>query len=85
MKATNMGIMGTNVKMSILEPRFEVQNIEKKIIGNRYESKVVLEDKVYLETYYKHQPGNVLVDEIPANIKAQGLQTSRWMLTKINN
>ncbi len=82
MKATNMGIMGIDVKRSILEQGFEVQNIEKKILGNKYELKVVLEDKVCLETYYKHQPRNVVLDEILANIKAKGLQTSKWMLTK---
>jgi hypothetical protein len=51
-----------------------VQNIEKRIHGNRYEPKVALKDKVYLDTYYKHQPRSVVVDEIIVKTKAQGLQ-----------
>jgi len=35
---------------------------------------------VCLETYYKHQPGSVIMDETLANIKAQGLQIAGWML-----
>jgi hypothetical protein len=35
------------VKTNILEQEFGVQSIEKKIGGNKYEAKVVLEDKVY--------------------------------------
>jgi hypothetical protein len=30
--------------------------------------------------YYKHQLGNVIVDETPTKIKAQGLQIVRWTL-----
>jgi hypothetical protein len=30
--------------------------------------------------YYIHQPGNVVVDEIPTKIKAQGLLIARWTL-----
>jgi len=41
---------------------------------NRYEPRVVLEDKVYLKTYYKHQLRNVQIDETPAKVKAQELQ-----------
>jgi hypothetical protein len=33
-----------------------------------------LEDKVYLETYYKHQLRSVVMDEIPTKIK-QGVGT----------
>jgi len=40
-----------------------MQSIEKKIHGNKYELEVALEDKVYPETYYRHQLGNVVVDE----------------------
>jgi hypothetical protein len=29
-----------------------------------------LEDKVYLERYYNHQPRNVAMDETPTKIKA---------------
>jgi hypothetical protein len=32
--------------------------------------------------YYKHQPRSVVMDEIPAKIKAQGLQIARWMLVE---
>jgi hypothetical protein len=56
-KTTNVEIMDTNVYTSILKQKFGVQNIEKKIVGNRYEPKVALKDKLYLETYYSHQPG----------------------------
>jgi hypothetical protein len=74
MKTTYVGIMDTNVNISFLEHGSEVQSIEKKILGNRYELEVALEDKVYPETYYRHQPRNVVVDETPTKIKAQGLQ-----------
>ncbi len=61
--------MVTNVKTTISKQGYEVQGIEKKILGNKYELKVVLEDKVYLETYYRHQPRNVIMDETLVNIK----------------
>jgi len=73
MKTIDVGIMDIDVKTSILEWGSKVQNIENKILGNKYEPKVTMEDKVYLETYYRHQPGNVIVDETLANIKARGL------------
>jgi len=79
-KATDVGIMDTYVKTIISKQGFEVHSIEKKIPSNRYEPEVVLEDKVYLDTYYKHQPKSVVVDEILATIKAQGLQIARWTL-----
>ncbi len=77
---TYVGIMDIDVKISILEQGFEVQSIEKKIPDNKYELEVVLEDKVYLKTYYRHQLGSVVVDETLVNIKTQGLQIARWML-----
>jgi hypothetical protein len=46
----------------------KIRNIDqrkKNKTGNKYEPEVTLEDKVYLETYYSHQPKNVVVDEIP--------------------
>jgi hypothetical protein len=70
MKTIDVGIMDIDVKISILEHGSEVQSIEKKILGNRYEPEVALEDKVYAKTYYKHQLRNVVVDETPTNIKA---------------
>jgi hypothetical protein len=70
MKTTDVEIMNTNVKTTISEQDFEVQNTEKKIAGNRYEPKIALEDKVSPKTYYSHQLGNVVVDETPAKIKA---------------
>jgi hypothetical protein len=73
-----MGIMDTNVKTSISEHGSKVWSIEKKILGNRYEPEIVLEDKVYPKTYYKHHPRSVVMDETPINIKAQGLQIARW-------
>jgi hypothetical protein len=44
--------------------------------------KVALEDKVYLKTYYKHQLGNVAVDETLTKIKARDLQIAGWTLTE---
>ncbi len=70
MKITDVGIMDTDVKTSISKQGFKVHNTSKKIFGNRYELKIALEDKVYLETYYRHQPRNIIVDEIPIKIKA---------------
>jgi hypothetical protein len=46
--------MDTNVKMNISEQGSEVQGTKKKILGNKYEPKVALEDKVYVEMYNKH-------------------------------
>ncbi len=74
--------MDIDVKTIILEQEFEVQSIDKKIASNKYEPKVPLEDKVYLETYYNHQPESVTVDEIQVKIKAHELQIARWTLTK---
>jgi hypothetical protein len=82
MKTTDVGIMDIDVKRSILKQGYEVQNTKKKIPNNRYEAKLALEDKVYPKMYYIHQLGNVIVDETPVNIKAQGLQITRWTLTK---
>jgi hypothetical protein len=70
MKTTNVDIMETNVTTNILEQGSRVHSIEKKILGNKYELEVALEDKLYLETYYNHQPKNVAVNETPAKIKA---------------
>ncbi len=55
--------MDINVKTSISKYRFEVQSTYKKILGNKYEPKVALDDKVYPKTYYRHQLGSVVVDE----------------------
>ncbi len=41
-----------------------------------------MEDKVYIETYYSHQLGSLIMEETLAKIKAQELQIARWMLTK---
>jgi hypothetical protein len=32
-----------------------------------------MEDKVYIETYYRHQPWSVAMDETPTKIKAHEL------------
>jgi len=47
--------------------------MEKKTIGNKYELKVTLEDKMNTKMYYNHQLGNVAMDETLAKIKAQKL------------
>jgi hypothetical protein len=72
-KTTNVEIMDTNVKIIILEQEFEVHSIEKKIAGNIYELEVALEDKLYLETYYNHQPRSFVVNETLKKIKTHEL------------
>jgi hypothetical protein len=47
--------------------------------NNIYDPKVIMEDKVYPKTYYRHQLGSVVMDETPTNIKAHGLQIAGWM------
>jgi hypothetical protein len=61
--------MDIDVKISISKQGSKVQNIDKKILGNKYEPKIALEDKVYPKTYYIHQPRSVIVDETLAKIK----------------
>jgi hypothetical protein len=70
LKTTNVGIIDIDVKTSISKQGSKVWSTKKKILGNIYEPEVALEDKVYLEMYYRHQPGSVVVDETPTNIKA---------------
>ncbi len=84
MKTTNVDveIVDTNVHTNTSKHKSRVQNIEKKIVGNKYEPEVALEDKVYLEMYYNHQLGNVVVDETTTRIKAQELEIVGWMLMK---
>ncbi len=74
MKTSDVEITDTNVKTSISQQEFGVQSIEKKIDNNKYEPKIVLEDKVYLNMYYNHQLGNVTVDETLAKIKEHELE-----------
>ncbi len=81
-KTTNVEIMDIDVKTNISAQGSQVQNIEKKILGNRYEPQIALGDKVYRETYYRHQLGSATMDEILVKIKAEELQIARWMLTK---
>ncbi len=69
-KTIDVEIMDTNVKTIISDQEVEVQSTKKKVDGNRYEPIVVSEDRVYSETYYNHQPRNVVVDETPTKIKA---------------
>jgi len=82
MKTLDVEIMDTNVKTSISQQEFGVQSIEKKIDNNKYEPKIVLEDKVYLNMYYNHQLGNVTADETLAKIKEHELEIVGWTLTK---
>jgi hypothetical protein len=46
MKTTYVEIMDTDLKTSISEQGSEVQSTKTKILGNRYELKVALENKV---------------------------------------
>ncbi len=65
--------MDTYVKTGILKHGSKIQSTENKIVGNIYELEVALKDKVYLETYYKHQLWTLVVDETLSKIKAQEL------------
>jgi hypothetical protein len=79
-KTKDVEIMDIDMNISISKQTFRVQSIKKKVPSNRYELEVVLEDKVYPEMYYRHQLGNVAVDETLVKIKAQELQIARSML-----
>jgi hypothetical protein len=50
MKTIDVEIMDINVNISNSELKSRVHIIEQKTIGNKYEPKVVLKDKVYHET-----------------------------------
>jgi thiamine biosynthesis lipoprotein ApbE len=80
MKTIDVEIMDNSVNTSNSELKYWVQSTKK--IGNKYEPKVALEDKVYPNMYYNHQPRNVAVDETLAKIKAQELQIAKWTLTE---
>ncbi len=69
-KITNLEIMYIDVKISISKHGFGVHSTKKKILGNKYEPKVAIEDKVYPKTYYRHQPWSIAMDETPTKIKA---------------
>ncbi len=61
-----------NMKLArrlVLESKITRYRTQKGDIGNKYEPKVTMEDKVYLKTYYSHQPRSVVVDEILTKIK----------------
>ncbi len=62
--------MYIDVKISISKHGFGVHSTKKKILGNKYEPKVAIEDKVYPKTYYRHQPWSIAMDETPTKIKA---------------
>jgi hypothetical protein len=47
MKTIDVGIMDIDVKTSISEQGSKVQSIKKKILGNKYEQEVTMEDNVY--------------------------------------
>jgi hypothetical protein len=60
----NVEIMDSSDKTSNSKLKSRVQITKQKTTNNRYEPKVALEDKVYLETHYNHQPRSVTMDEI---------------------
>jgi hypothetical protein len=65
-ETTNVEIMDTNAKTS----KSMLKSITKqKTTSNKYEPKVALEDKVYFEMYYNHQPRSVAMDETPTKIR----------------
>ncbi len=82
MKTIDVEIMDISVKIKNSELKLGLQIIEQRKIGNKYELKVTLKDKVYHETYYNHQLQNVAMDKTLKKRKAQGLQIVGWMLTK---
>ncbi len=82
MKTTDVEIMDTNVKTSISKQGSEVHSTKTKIVGNRYELKTTLKNKVYLETYQSHQLRSVIMDEIQTNFKAWEMQITKWTLTE---
>jgi hypothetical protein len=69
-KTIDVEIMDTSEKISVSKLNLGVQSTQKKF-GN--ESKVALEDKVYIETCYSHKPRSVIVDKTLAKIKAHEL------------
>jgi hypothetical protein len=60
-KTTNVEIMDTSVKTSNSKLKSGVQITDNKKTNNIYELEVVLEDMVYIETYYSHQLGNAAI------------------------
>jgi hypothetical protein len=54
MKTTNAEVIDVSLNTSNLELKLRVYIIELKTIGNIYEPKIVLEDKVYPKMYYNH-------------------------------
>jgi hypothetical protein len=79
-KTKDVEIMYIDMNTSISKQGSKIYSTKKKVPGNKYEPEVVQKDKVYVETYYRHQLGSVAVDETLAKIKAQELQIVRWML-----
>jgi hypothetical protein len=49
---------------------------------NRFEPTIILKDKIYPETNYKHQLRNVQIDETLTKVKAQKLYIASCTLTK---
>jgi len=54
MKTIDAKVMDVSVNISNSKLKSRVQITNQKTIGNKYEPKITLEDKVYLETYYNH-------------------------------
>ncbi len=79
-KTIDVEIMDIHMNISISKQGSRIHSTKKKVPSIKYELFVVMENKVYLKTYYKHQLGSVAEDETPAKIKAQELQIVGWML-----
>ncbi len=58
------------MKTNNSELKSRVHVTKQKITSNRYEPEIIINNKVYLEMYYGHQPKNVVVDETLTKIKA---------------
>jgi len=67
MKTIDVEVMDVSVNISNSKLKSRVQITNQKTIGNKYEPKITLEDKVSLETYYNHQQRSIVVDETHKN------------------
>jgi hypothetical protein len=82
MKPIDAEVMDGSVKISNSKLKLKLHIIKQNIIGNKYQPKAILKDKVYLEMYYSHQQGSIVADETLAKIKAHELQIIGWTLSE---
>jgi hypothetical protein len=74
--------INTNIKVQ----NYSIKRNNTKFISikgettNRFEPIVILKAKIYLKINYKHQLGNVQIDETLTKLKAQELYIASWTL-----